>query len=285
MYIKTFGGLAFSNKQIWFCPSLGASMYELLAALIHQEGRPISSDVLMENIWPSQNSSKSSSALNTLIWRTNKLLSGNSMFASSKTIQRQREHVVLNCESLTGTDFGDLSQVISKLEAKVTSQIEFSSNEIITLIETLENYLGDFLPELQSAWALVVREKYRSYFIRGCQLSIQYFSSKNSYDRAISYAKKILLVNPYRESTRRQLIWLYVMNGQRKEAKQYYKNTISFLHDELGVTPMTETKAIASLINCENDEYDLLSKSFSNINRTAQENRLTVLNELMLLNE
>lgn len=285
LYIRTFGGLAFQIQGNYHSFRSGKNMCELIAYLIHQDNRPNFSESIMENIWPSNSSKKSSSALNTLIWRANKRLDEIPM-QSRLRIRRQNEQVFLDLSSkISGTDFSELGNIVPMIETKFLTNQLLLSDDMISLCNILENYSGEFLPELQSDWVIIEREKYRSYFIRGCQIVTDFYSANNLYEQAIYYTNKILRINPFRESTRRQLIWLYYMNGQRKEATQHYDQTIEFLNDELSVDPMPETKALSELLKCDEKTDSLPNLAFQNISRTAQSSRLKVLRELMLLTE
>ncbi len=61
---------------------------------------------------------------------------------------------------------------------------------------------------------------------------------------ALTYARQQLKIEPWDESTHRQLMRLYAANGQRAAALAQYETCRSLLMEELGLTPEPATKAL-----------------------------------------
>ena len=260
-------------------------MVELLGSLIHGDGQPVYIDPLLELIWPNNPHRKSKSALNTLIWRLNSSLKNVSPDGEMK-IFKEKDRVVLKLPLEERTsDFASLKNTVHNWENKRLENKIATAENIIELVQVLDGYNGDFLPSLHSDWVIIARERYRSLYIRGCQIAMQQFVEHTNYDRAISFAKKILVENPFRESTRRQVIWLYVMNGQRARAAQVYKETEQILKQELGVKPMLETMALLKLIKEDTDITEFNKRSFSDLVSNIQINRQTLFADLSLISD
>lgn len=260
-------------------------MAEVMGTLIHNDERPVLTEPLIDRLWPKSTPKKSRSALNTVIWRLNQLLLDISNNEEVKIV-RDKEQIILQWPATSKKlDFNALKNTVHQLELAHISNSEILSKDIVELVRVLDDYKGDFLPTLNSDWVIIARERYRSLYIRGCQIAMSLFADQSNYERAISFAKKILVENPFRENTRRQLIWLYVMNGQRAEAARAYKETEHILLKELGVTPMAETVALLMLI--KNESTDSLSSKvgFNHLLSNIQSGRHSVFKDLMLLSE
>lgn len=285
MNIQTFGGLGFEVDDRWVYPSLSHAMTGVLGALIYNNHQPLISDRLVEDIWPNTSVKKTRSALNTLIWRLNGLTADLGPDHNLKIIRNKDQIMISSHVSEGGVDFIKLKAVVHRLEKNQITGQDYKSEDITDLISALDLYKGDFIPTLQSDWALIARERYRSIYIRGCEIAMRAFADKRCFERAISFAKKILVENPYRENTRRQLIWLYVMNGQRAEAKKAYTETQAMLRDELGVEPMAETKTLLKLIECHDEKMINDDLNFRKLMSSIQSERHTVFNELLSLSD
>ena len=248
MKIQTFAGIGFIEEHGTHYPSLTGAKNEVLGTILHSTTHPAPIEPLMERLWPESSSQQAKSSLNTVIWRLNSLLK-KVLPNSGVAINNDRDRVKINWRDQNPEfDFENLKRVVHGYEQKALSKSSLNNAELIELVRAIEFYRGDFIPNLDSHWATIARERYRSIFIRGCQLAVQSFAEQSRFDRAISFAAKILVENPFRENTRQQLIWLYVMNGQRIEAYRLYQETCQMLREELGVDPMPETQALLNLI-------------------------------------
>ena len=287
MNIQTFGGLGFQVDDRWVYPALSNEMTGVLGALIYNNYQPLQAERLVEEIWPKTSVKKTRSALNTLIWRLNGLTAELDPDHTLR-IMRNKDQIMISSDLSdvdVDVDFMNLKAVVHRLEKSQITGKKYQPEDITDLIGALELYKGDFIPKLQSDWALIARERYRSIYIRCCEIALKAFADKRCFERAISFSKKILLENPYRENTRRQLIWLYVMNGQRAEAKKAYAETQTILHDELGVAPMPETKSLLKLIECHDEKIINNNLDFSELMSSIQSERHTVFNELLSLSD
>jgi len=285
MNIQTFGGLGFQVDDRWVYPALSNEMTGVLGALIHNNYQPLLTDRLVEEIWPKTSVTKTRSALNTLIWRLNGLTAELGSDHTLKIVRNKDQIMFSSYLSGVYIDFMKLKAVVHRIEKSQIIGKKYQPEDITDLVSTLDLYKGDFIPKLQSEWALIARERYRSIYIRGCEIAMKTFADKRYFERAISFSKKILVENPYRENTRRQLIWLYVMNGQRAEAKKAYAETQTILHDELGVAPMPETKSLLKLIECHDERIINNDFDFSELMSSIQSERHTVFNELLSLSD
>jgi DNA-binding SARP family transcriptional activator len=61
---------------------------------------------------------------------------------------------------------------------------------------------------------------------------------------AIAYAKRYLAIDDLAETIHRALIALYAARGERTAALQQYSRCVAILHNELGVDPLPETRAM-----------------------------------------
>jgi DNA-binding SARP family transcriptional activator len=65
---------------------------------------------------------------------------------------------------------------------------------------------------------------------------------------ALEYGRRILRMDPMRECVQRQVMWLHVLNGHQGNAIRQYQDCARILQDELGVSPMPETRALYEFI-------------------------------------
>jgi len=77
---------------------------------------------------------------------------------------------------------------------------------------------------------------------------MRFYQQQRVYDKGLLYGQKILELDPLREEVQRDMMRLYVANGQRPLAIRQYQMCCNLLAEELGITPMEETQALYAQI-------------------------------------
>jgi len=125
------------------------------------------------------------------------------------------------------------------------------SSRISRLSSAVELYRGDFLEgfilkdnyEFED-WSFFERERLRRRYLAILAELCDYHGKRGEYDRAISYANRILSCDNLQENIHRQLMRLYYAAGDRSAALRQYEICKELLERELGVPPLAETTAL-----------------------------------------
>lgn len=119
------------------------------------------------------------------------------------------------------------------------------------LADAIALYRGEFLagfavdgaPAFEE-WALVERERFRRLAVRGLtRLSAQQ-SAERRYADALQSVDRALALDPLQEDVQRDALRLHMLAGDRPGAIRRYDELRKLLDQELGVTPMAETRAL-----------------------------------------
>ncbi len=110
-------------------------------------------------------------------------------------------------------------------------------------------YAGDFLADdLYEDWTTAerenLREKYLELLVRIGEVSL----TERRYDLAIDRARRVLAVDPLRETAYRLLMKAHAHLGDRAVALRDYQRCEEVLRRELGEEPMSETRELAQKI-------------------------------------
>lgn len=119
------------------------------------------------------------------------------------------------------------------------------------LAAAVDLFQGDFLegfylrdaPAFEQ-WMLVQRTRIREETLQALAALIDYYGANGSYEQAISYARRLLTIEPWREDAQRSLMRYLGLSGQRGAALKQYEIGRQILADELDVTPAAETTAL-----------------------------------------
>jgi DNA-binding SARP family transcriptional activator/tetratricopeptide (TPR) repeat protein len=126
-----------------------------------------------------------------------------------------------------------------------------TSKEFIASLESSVNlYQGAFLegfslPTLAEFEEWVAQQRYaleRLYLLALGEL-IEYASEQGKFELAILYAQRYLDTDPLAEDIHRRLIELYAVTGNRNAAVRQFEICAHMLDQELGVSPLPETRA------------------------------------------
>ncbi|HLB48867.1 MAG TPA: BTAD domain-containing putative transcriptional regulator, partial [Anaerolineales bacterium] len=125
------------------------------------------------------------------------------------------------------------------------------------LQDTLALYRGDFLdgfslPDTPAFddWAAAERERCRRLAVRGLVALGQLHESNGDFTAALEALERALAFDSLQEDLQRAAMRLHYLAGDRAAAIRRYDSLRKLLDDEMGVPPMTETRAVYdSIIN------------------------------------
>lgn len=146
-----------------------------------------------------------------------------------------RRNVVLSTDATVAVDASEFSDLMGGgLKQKRHADIETA----LTL------YRGDFLHGFHvrnaqdfDRWMWTEQERLRQLAIDGCHALIDHELAGAAYERAISYARRLLAMESWNEEAHRKLILALSASGQRTAALVQYERCVEILSEELGAEP------------------------------------------------
>jgi len=218
----------------------------LLAYLMLQRQRVHSRDVLAGIFWGEHSQEKAHGSLNTALWKLKKALEPEGIPAGTYLKNTRTGEVSFNRESQYWLD-------IEVFEGEVNHILTFpfqtaEETHIVDLEKELGLYKGELLEGCYKDWAILERERLRALYLKSLIYLSQYYGFHSAYEKAISYSQQILNLDPLREEIRRDIMRLYLENGQRALAVRQYEICRSMLVKELGISPMEDTQALYTQI-------------------------------------
>lgn len=126
--------------------------------------------------------------------------------------------------------------------------------------EIINLYRGDFLAGFFvkdalsfEAWQLTRREQLREKVIEILAALTTQAADHKDYETGIEYGRRLLELDPWRESAHRQLMRLLARHGQPAAALAQYEKCRQILNEELGVAPSAETNALYERLRLARD--------------------------------
>ena len=270
--ISLFGSFALrvhGERQVL---PLSGSTKKVLVLLASHHNKVLRKESIIELTWPNTHFDKARSSLNTAIWRIKKFICG----YTGLDVITQEDLVKLSIDASVGLDTRDLEYAVEEIIGAEPRKTQCNNGILETLQSTLSLSTGIFLEGYTDHWVLPYREHYSAYYTQLLSYLLRDAAEKAHYEIAIKHGREILKRDPLREGTQREVMWLYVLNGQRAQALRQYQDLKACLKSELDINPMLETQSLYRYI-LESETFDIRSENTTPI--TTESAELTTLEE------
>lgn len=213
----------------------------LLCYLILNRGAPQSRERLAALFWSDYSTATSRTYLRNALWRLRQAL---------QTVGScPEQYLSADDENVTFLTTGSCSLDIDDFEAAVMRHRDqepdgLSADQAAHLEEAVDLYVGDLLDGIYDDWCLYDRERFRLMYMNALARLLAFHEKNGSYEKGLEYGKRILTHDPTRERVHRQLMRLYWLSGNQREAIAQYKLCKQILREELGIPPMARTRLL-----------------------------------------
>jgi len=216
----------------------------VLKVLLARRGRIVTSDQLLEILWPDDDPDTARRRLHVRISQLRRALDSDKPSAYVLTVEG-------------GYTFNpDAGCWIDVLEFEAHArwgrrcQESGALAEAITAYETAHAlYRDDFLAEdLYEDWTFAERERLRERFLTVLTELGECYAQQGRYRRAIARCREVLAADPYREAVYVRLMLYHYYAGEQSQSLRTYERCRQVLAGELDVEPLPATVALAERI-------------------------------------
>lgn len=216
--------------------------YIVLTQYRNQFGNGLRRELLANLFWEDQPERKARRCLSTALWRLRREFQLQQPSLDQDFINATSDKVSLNVDFAHWLDIDQFEQLavfgLSKPLETMTSEQTASLENAVNL------YTGDLLEDCYGDWAIQERERLHLLYLRCLARLMRFYRRHGRYEECVTSGKQILQTDPLREQIHRELILLYMENGQRGLAIHQYEMCHKTLKRELGIEPMAETKML-----------------------------------------
>jgi DNA-binding SARP family transcriptional activator len=246
LHVTLFGGVHVTHDNWSTEVIMTREIQALLAYLLLQRHRQHSREVLADMFWGEYNQTKARRSLNTALWKLKKVLEPREIASGTYLKNSRSGEIGFNKTSEYWLDVEVFENEINRALSCPVQAVQKS--HLLDLERALRLYQGDLLEGVYEDWALRERERMRALYSRSLFYLSQYHEFCGAYDKAIAYGQQILDLDPIREEIHREMMRLYMANGQRTLAVRQYEICRSVLAKELGISPMPDTESLSRQI-------------------------------------
>jgi len=213
----------------------------VLAYLVTERKRAVTQAELAEVLWPESIPASWALALSAIVSRLRARLGG---------LGLERSRIIGNafgCYQFTppGATWVDVEAALEGVDAAEGAlvagkpQAAYGPSLLATTI-----LRRPFLPGDDGAWAEGRRSALAAALLRALDCRVEALAANNELELALSHAREVVRLEPYRESGYRRLMRTLDRMGDRAEAIRVYLECGRLLKQELGVSPSDETEAL-----------------------------------------
>jgi two-component SAPR family response regulator len=100
----------------------------------------------------------------------------------------------------------------------------------------IQQYNGDYLPEVDEYWAIPDREKYRQMFIDTLYAIAELYFEKEVYKSSLRYCHRALEEDPVNEEVHRLAMKIHAVTGNKAEIIRQYESCRQELEEKFDVS-------------------------------------------------
>lgn len=220
----------------------------LLAYLAVECGRPHRRETLATLLWPEMSDAVAKRNLRQSLYRIRQVVAMHGIADDWIEMDRQ---VVLLRDGQVETDVGRFHILLRSSEEHTHLAIEQCDDCLQRLTEAVGLWQGAFMAGLSlpdalgfEEWRTVTAERVHQEMLLALDVLATAHERRRAWSEAARFAHQLLALEAWRESAHRQLMRLAMMQGERNEAIAQYERCAAILHEELGVEPETQTRAM-----------------------------------------
>jgi DNA-binding SARP family transcriptional activator len=241
--IQLFGAVRVSHTEPQRDARLIRAVQALLAWLVLNRRKTHPREALADLFWGEQREDRARSCLSTALWRLKQALEPDGVAQGAYLISEPAA-VGFNCNSDHWLDVAAFEEGVGPLRtlrSGAAADQDWSQAEAAIAL-----YTGDLLEGFYDDWAVRERERLRLLYLESLATLLGHYSHIGTIDEALRCGQRILALDPLREDVHRELIRLHMRRGHRALAREQYERCRAVLHEELGVGPLEETRALCA---------------------------------------
>lgn len=240
------------NDVVLSPDNVRSSMMEKIAAfLLANHDKALTNQVLIDVLWPDDESGNPLGALKNLIYRLRNLFKKS--FGDREYIITGRGFYQWNPEIPITIDSEVFENYALEAEASIEDDIIIKSGRA-----AMKLYTGPYLPGLFTEyWVVSQSSHFHALYLAVAKKCIYALMRQKEYEEAKEACQEAIKVDGLDEELHIMLIRALIADNKQQLATHHYHETVRRLYDELGIKPSEELQLIYSELLTRQHEVEL----------------------------
>lgn len=263
--IKMFGEFSISNDNYTLATAKksGLTNFLLIAYLLSNKGNHITSEALIDVLWPTGKTANPSGALRTLVYRIRKELANFFPDESIELIDKTNNIYSWNFEVPCHIDVYEFESYYHKATRESDKHKQFE-----LLSQAFELYQGEFLSIFSyHSWVMFRNNYYGNLYINCVNKMCQYLDAEGDYEALVSICERALeFAPPTDETLHKQKIYALLKLGKAQVALDYYYSILDMFSKEHGLDISDSLHDVyEKILSCMPNQYQTISALEANL--------------------
>ena len=229
-HIKLFGGLQIQRNGQSITDFPKRKMAVLVAWLALAPYKPHSREVLAEMLWPDEDPEPVQDRFRHALQDLRQVLEPEGILRGSILIA-DRTNVQLNPDAVA------VDVCAFELALRASARADDPELCLVSLLEALESYRGEFLPGFYDDWVLRERDRLASRYRGALSEAADKLAQSGRVSQAIDLASRAVEAEPSEEDGYALLMRLHARAGRPGEVERQFRNLERTLKEELDQSP------------------------------------------------
>ena len=212
----------------------------LLAYLLVHRHRSHSREALVDVFWK-HDEKRARRCLSTTLWRLRRVLERGASSGDYLLVLPEGD-IAFNTSSNYWLDIAAFEEGVQSGFKAMEDGLDPAGVQVTEV--ACAHYECDLLKNAYDDWAIRERERLRLLYLRAMIGLLRHYRRENLCEQGLDCSRRILHKDPLREEVHREMMRLFMRQGQRSLALRQYDECRAILAAELGIDPMPETKAV-----------------------------------------
>ena len=242
LQIRMLGGFSAQvrEKRIDDLENRSQKPWLLLAYLICNRERTVTQEELLRLCWEGEEKDDPANALRVVLHRTRALLDKLAIGSGMDLILRSRDGFCWSSHLPVSVDVEEFENLYA-----AGNRAKDEEKKLECFLRAIELYRGDFLGRNSGGtWGRYMADKQRERYIEMALAALDILSGSGREKEAVALARKVLGIEPYRESVCRRLMENLISLGRVQEAVQQYEQLRTSLLTAFDRIPEEETQRV-----------------------------------------
>lgn len=195
--------------------------------------QPVERDQILETFWPDSPLGRKVSSLYTATHSLKRSL-GRDVILNEGSLYRLRPESPVRY---------DVSDFLSEVEIGL-GMAHGDPRRLFALVQAVERYGGDFLPEYSGDWVIERRRELEQSYLQVLTEHAAESETHGQFERALQSLVKALAIDPLRDDINFRYLDILGRLGRRSQVIGHYQRYVRRLADELGLDPPETTQRL-----------------------------------------